>query len=448
MIENGLEILGNEERLAFVEGLIASGLAAVNARQAVQDGLKIEGGVLRTGNHAIPLRPGYRLRLLAVGKAAVPMAAGAVDALGCELSDGLVITKEIPTEMNLEWAGKLRIMRGGHPIPTRESLESGQAVRDFLRNSREEDIILALISGGGSSLVQLPVAGVSLEDLQTLYRYLLRSGAAIQQVNTVRTHLDLLKGGGLLQMAAPARVVSLLISDVQGDAVDLIASGLTCPVSTTALMAVEVLIKHDLWDIASVSICEALQSNRKVQLLGNPEPLDEINEIILNNSTAVEAVLGFARQAGWEARNLNWVLFEEAKMTGKRLGMLLDHWRREEYKDRRICLVGGGETVVRVRGKGEGGRNLEVALAAVDQIAGIKNTALITLATDGEDGNTGVAGAVVSQRTQQIARRLGLSAQDFLKDNNSLQFFEAVGGLNRTGSTGTNVNDLVILLGW
>ena len=381
------------------------------------------------------------------------MAAGAIDVLGNNFFDGIVITKTMPDQNHFSFPTNIKILIGGHPIPTEDSILCGLELKQYLKYGKSEDVILALISGGGSALVQLPREGITLIDLQKITLALLRCGATIEEMNTVRKHLDLFKGGGFLRLAEPAGVSSLIISDVMEDRLDVIASGMTVADLSTPIDAVDVLERYHLIHETPISVLRVLQKgkkrqNQEISQLENLGFYPVRNSVILNNASAVEGAMNAARQAGWEVENLGWILQGEAEDAGRNLAGLFSRAVSDSIRPRPICLVGGGETTVRVHGKGAGGRNLEVALGAVAGLAGLTNVALITLATDGEDGQTGFAGAVVTENTHRIADRLGLSVQNFLDENNSYHFFEAAGGLIKTGSTGTNVNDLAIMLAW
>ncbi len=451
MILKSCDVLENMAILTFIELIINSTLAAVDPRTAVKNSIKVNSELLQAGDHSVHLEPLSRLRLVAIGKAAQEMASGAMDVLADRIVDGLVISKFLNHEIT--FPANFQVLKGGHPVPNQESLSSGQALNRFCQGSYRQDVFLTLISGGGSALVQMPVEGIPLQDLQMITRSLLHCGATIEKLNTVRKHLDLVKGGGLVKMAAPARGISLIISDVKGDRLDFIASGMTVEDTTTVRDALQIISTHGLLADTPESILRILSNDIKQMVLNTTYPGGEElnwwgNTILLNNASAVHAVIQTARQAGWKAENLGWVLEGEARDAGEKLAEMLTRISEDSMIQKPICLVGGGETVVQVKGLGIGGRNLEVALGAVEGLGLLDNVALITLATDGEDGETGFAGAVVTSKTKRIAEKLDLKTQNYLEENNSCRFFEMAGGLIQTGTTGTNVNDLVILLAW
>ncbi len=306
--------------------------------------------------------------------------------------------------------------------------------------------MLTLISGGGSALFTLPVEGVSLDDLTALTRLLLASGAEIQEINTLRKHLDRVKGGQLTRLLAPARVASLILSDVVGDPLDAIASGPTVPDPSTYAQANAVLEKYDLMDRVPASIRSHLERGQRGQLPETPKPGDPIfertaNQIIGSNRLAARAAAEQARREGLSADILTTSMTGEARLEGlkfARRGALL----AAGETPRPACLISGGETTVTLQGDGLGGRNQEFVLAAVTEIGGLDQIALVSLATDGGDGPTDAAGAVASGETLLRARQLGLDPDDFLARNDSYHFFEPLGDLLKPGPTQTNVNDL------
>jgi hydroxypyruvate reductase len=386
---------------------------------------------------------------LGIGKAAIPM----MDALAerIPLSGGLAVTK-FASGLSREL---YPVIEGGHPIPDARSLNAGQRVLEFVSALNEEDTLVCLISGGGSALVTAPYEGISLEDLRSLTALLLSSGARIDEINTLRRRLDRVKGGGLAG-ATKAKIVSLILSDVIGNPLEAIASGPTAPDPTTREDATAILKKYGIQDRVPGSILG--------NLLGAPSPVHAAasaarhlrdgggsitarvqNIIIGDNGLAARAALEQAKYEGFQSEILTNELQGEAREVGRELS---HHLRISiSGKTRPFCLIAGGETTVTIKGGGKGGRNQELALAAVDEMAGLNDAILIALATDGDDGPTDAAGAVVTGDSAWRAESLGLRAADHLSRNDAYPFFEALGDLIRTGPSGTNVNDLVFLLG-
>jgi glycerate 2-kinase len=374
---------------------------------------------------------------LGIGKAALPM----MDALAgrIPLAGGLAVTKFASGPRRNLYA----VIEGGHPVPDARSLQAGERVLDFVSSLKEDDTLVCLISGGGSALVTAPL--VPLEDLQNLTSLLLASGAPIDEINTLRRQLDRLKGGGLAQ-ATKANIISLILSDVIGNPLEAIASGPTVPDPTTQEDAVVILEKYDLEKQVPDSILQILESRSLLpsyqqQAVG----LHRVQNIVIgDNKLATQAVLEQAKHEGFHAEILMNNLQGEAREAGVMLAGML----REELpkRPRPFCLIAGGETTVTIKGNGKGGRNQELALAAVPELDGLQNVMLISLATDGDDGPTDAAGAVVTGESARRAESLRLHAAGHLSRNDAYSFFLALGDLIKTGPTGTNVNDVVLLI--
>jgi hydroxypyruvate reductase len=319
-------------------------------------------------------------------------------------------------------------------------------VREFLSSLAPQDLLLCAISGGGSALVVDPLPPVTLAELQDLNSVLLSCGATVEELNTLRRHLDRLKGGNLVHLANQATILSLILSDVPGDALEAIASGLTAPDPTTRGEALAVLERHRLGDRIPDAIRRVLEAGPET-----PKPGDLLfqrvrNVIIGNNLLAAQAALRQAEGEGFHPYLLRCDLRGEASQVGVELSTLLRQaGRTRDPVSSPACLIAGGETTVTVRGPGRGGRNTELALAAVSELAGFPDVLLVTLASDGEDGRTDAAGAMVSGETYARARRLGLNPANFLQQNDSYTFFAALNDLLKPGPTGTNVSDLVFL---
>ena len=407
--------------------ILAAALDAVDPYLAVQRNLpQIEGQVFGLG----------------IGKASLPM----MDALAerIPLAGGLAVTKFASESSRRLYT----VMEGGHPVPDARSLQAGQAVLEFVSSLYEEDTLVCLISGGGSALVTAPL--IPLQDLQALTSLLLASGARIDEINILRRQLDRIKGGGLMR-ATKAKIISLILSDVIGNPLEAIASGPTFPDPTTREDAIEVLKKYNLEPKLSDSIKQIMEPG---SLLLDPRQHTQMgtraaglhnvqNMIVGDNPLAARAALEQARQEGFDADILMNDLQGEAREAGRMLAGRL----REELsrRPRPFCLIAGGETTVTLRGGGKGGRNQELALSAVDPLGGLENVMLIALATDGDDGPTDAAGAVVTGESAQRAAVFGLDAADHLSRNDAYPFFQQLGDLIISGPTGTNVNDLVFL---
>jgi hydroxypyruvate reductase len=364
---------------------------------------------------------------LAIGKAAVPMLTALAESI--PLSGALAVSKHVsPPHFDL-----FPVLLGGHPIPDARSVYAGERVLEFVSSIREEDTLVCLISGGGSALVTVLL--IPLEELQALTSALLSCGARIDEINTVRRHLDRIKGGGLA-CATKARIISLILSDVIGNPLDAIASGPTAPDPTTIEDASMILKKYKLEDHMPISSLKSLF----------PFPFSRVQNIVIGDNTlAAQAALEQAQREGFDSE----ILTNELQGEAREVGMMLAGKMRDEISKhpRPFCLIAGGETTVTVRGGGKGGRNQELALSVVDQLRGLENVMLISLATDGEDGPTEAAGAVVTGESARRAESLGLDVADHLSINDAYHYFDTLGDLIKTGPSGTNVNDLIFLIG-
>ena len=376
-----------------------------------------------------PLPPADRVFTLGLGKAAVSM----TRALSrfTNLTSALVITKHASTP-NLQPA---TLIESGHPVPDSRSLAAGEAALEFVSALKEDDLLICLISGGGSALMTAPL--IPLEDLQSLTSALLACGARIDEINTLRRHLDRVKGGGIARVTK-ARVLSLILSDVVGNPLEAIASGPTAPDPTTRDDALEIIKKYAL-SLPS-STLKSLLSSSETPKADHPIFARVQNVIVGDNALAARAALAQAKQEGFQTEYLGSHWQGEAREVAKEFAQKLCN--NETHP---ICMIAGGETTVTIKGNGKGGRNQELALAAVPELDRLENALLITLATDGEDGPTDAAGAVVTGETRQRAEAAGLSVADFLSRNDAYTFFEQVDDLIKTGPTGTNVNDLTFL---
>lgn len=385
---------------------------------------------------ANPLQSPGRIFALGVGKAAVPMARALSQYT--DLAGGLVITKHAsPSDIELA-----TVIESGHPVPDARSLEAGEAALEFVSPLRADDLLVCLISGGGSALMTAPV--VLLEDMQALTSALLACGARIDEVNTLRRHLDRVKGGGIAK-ATKARVLSLILSDVVGSPLEAIASGPTAPDPTKRASAIEILSKYHLREKLPAAISHALATNPETPKQADPIFSRVQNMIVGDNAVALRAALFRAEKEGFHTESLgsNWQ--GEAREVGVELARKLRVATKSQTRP--ICLIAGGETTVTIQGDGKGGRNQELALASVPELAGLENALLISLATDGEDGPTDAAGAVITGETFQRAESLRLNVAEYLSRNDAYPFFEQLGDLLKIGPTGTNVNDLVFLMG-
>jgi hydroxypyruvate reductase len=422
--------------------ILAAGLNAVDPGEAVRRFVQRENDKLRIANKFYPLEKDRRSFIVALGKASLPMAESLAYILGDRLTGGVVIPKHAAGWIS----GRLAVMEGGHPVPDERSLAAGQRVIELLIGLRADDLVFCLISGGGSALMAAPVEGVALSDLQALTSALLACGASVDEINILRRHLDQLKGGGLARLASPARIVSLILSDVVGNPLEAIASGPTMPDPSTCADALALLDKYELQEKVPKSVLSALKSGHETL-----KPADAIfenvdNILVGSNLLAAQAALKQAEAEGFHPYLLRIDLQGEAREVAVELCRTLRWaWQTGDPAPRPACIVAGGETTVTLHGDGRGGRNTELALASVTELANFPEVMLVSLATDGEDGPTDAAGAVVTGETFARAYGLGLDPVDYLRRNDSYPFFAALDDLLKPGPTGTNVNDLIFL---
>lgn len=425
-------------------------LAAVEPGAAVRRLVQRQGGQLSIAGHTHDLLAAERVWIVGGGKAATAMTASLHGILGDRLTGGLVITKYGHTDPRLD-TGPVELVEAGHPLPDEAGVAGTRRMVDLLTRTTGRDLVLVVLSGGGSALLTLPEEGITLADLKETTDLLLRCGATIVELNTVRKHLSRIKGGGLARLALPAPVVSLVLSDVVGDPLGAIASGPCSPDPTVFADAWVVLERYHLVERVPSAVRERLQAGVDGSLRDTPKPGDPLferveNVIIGSNRLAAEAAVAVARTRGLNTLLLSTFVEGEARHVAHVAAALA---RELVTYDRPVprpaCLVWGGETTVTVRGGGLGGRNQELALAAAVALDGLPDVLLVALGTDGTDGPTDAAGAVATGETVGRARSLGLDPAAYLANNDAYPFFDALGDLIRTGPTGTNVNDLLFI---
>jgi len=427
--------------------LIRAGLQAADPSHAIQRRVSRDGDILYVGRQRYDLRQFDRVVVVGAGKATARMAQALERVLGHRLDGGLVVVKK----GHRASTRRITILEAGHPIPDRAGLKAAAELRKRVTDCGPRDLLFVLISGGASSLIPAPVSGVSLADKQTMTDDLLRSGATIQEINVVRKHLSAIKGGRLAE-STRARIVALILSDVIGDDLTSIGSGPTAPDPSTFHDAITVLKRYRLWSIAPDSIRKHLLQGRRGGVAETPKPgavrfRRVQHEIIGNNAQALAAVEEGARQAGLRTVLFSTPLIGEASQLGEAFALLARRVTAGKGVLRRPCCVaGGGETTVTVTGHGKGGRAQEFAVAAALEIAGLSNVWIAAVGTDGTDGPTDVAGAVVSGATAEQAEQKGVSLRRALVRHDTYAVLKTLKSHVMTGPTGTNVNDLYILL--
>jgi glycerate 2-kinase len=442
-------IAANRRQLAWQ--IITAALKAVDPAQAVTDYFRATPQLVTEINNT----PG-RVLVVGAGKAGAPMAAAVSELFGDKIEAGHVVVKYGHSAVGRDRTAspRVKISEAGHPVPDQAGLEAARSIVQLLEDSGPDDVVQCLISGGGSALLTLPANGVSLGDLQTTTEILLAAGATINEFNTIRKHLSAVKGGRLAQIAAPATVHTLILSDVVGDPLPVIASGPTVADPTTFAEAWYIIEQYKLHDRLPESVLRRLHQGQAGELPDTPKPGDPLFErvhyaIVGSNRIAARAAVEAADQAGFNAQLLTTFVEGEAREIGKLLAGLAKGLLRDEGPlPRPACLVLGGETTVTLEGDGKGGRNQEMALAAAIALAGWGEVLIVCLGTDGTDGPTDAAGAFADGTTIERAQTVGLDGLSFLKRNDAYHFFEPLDDLIITGPTQTNVNDLYLVFAW
>jgi glycerate 2-kinase len=427
--------------------LITAGLEAADPYQALLNTVSLDRHSLRVGRKNYDLSRVNRVVAVGAGKASARMAQALEQVLGARLEEGLVVVKtghSLPTKHTI-------VLEASHPIPDQAGLRATKQLLALTQDLTSRDLLFILLSGGASSLLPAPVRGVNLTDKQRTTRLLLRSGATINEVNVVRKHLSLIKGGGLAA-STQARIATLILSDVIGDDLGSIGSGPTAADPSTFADSVGVLQRYRIWHAIPTAVRRYLQQGRKGASLETLKPGSQRlrfvhHQIIGNNRIMLEAVSRSAKTAGLHTKLLSTPITGEAGLAMKPLTDLARAMTKGHgILKRPCCIVAGGETTVTVTGRGKGGRAQEFAASAALEIAGLPHTWIVALGTDGTDGPTDAAGAIVSGATAAQAKKLGVNLRSVLNRHNTYPALKALGCHIYTGPTGTNVNDLYLLL--
>ena len=431
----------------LVERMLTSALAAVDPFEAVRRAVTRTSTTLRVGKHRYDLDRYKRIFAVGAGKASAGMAAALEHRLGARLTGGTVVVKYGHTTST----SVIDVQEAGHPVPDAAGQRAAGQILTLLNQLTADDLVFVLLSGGASSLLPAPAPGITLRDKQRTTALLLRSGAMIHDINAVRKHLSAMKGGRLAA-ATPARVIALILSDVLGDDLGTIGSGPTAPDGTTYGDAIQILRRYGIWKKVVPRVRAHLLNGQRGAYPESPKPGAHIfrrvqNQIIGNNQAAVETVARVAKEGGLHTLVLTTSLQGEAREAAQWFGAMAREILATGRPIRRpACLIAGGELTVTVHGKGRGGRAQEFALAAAGELRGLPNVWTIGVGTDGTDGPTDAAGAIVDGQTLDRCARLGVEPMDYLDRNDTYHLFKAVGGLIHTGPTGTNVNDLYLLI--
>ena len=430
----------------MVTEIYNAALRAVDPYNALLDQTEHIRSLYRNGNY-------QRLMIIGFGKAVCSMARAMEDEFMDDIAGGVAITKyghQCGKGSVIANQERIRIVEAGHPIPDENGVKATGEIIRLLTDADDKTLVVCLISGGASALFVSPYEGIPLADKQKITEQLLRAGADIYELNSLRKHISRVKGGRLAEIASPAKIVSLILSDVIGDRIDVIASGPTAPDKSTFRDAIMVLEKCGLLEKAPKSVLHILKKGSEGLIPETPKERNAVfgnveNIIVGSNKTALAAARRKAEEIGLRTEILSSGVTGEAKDAGRWLARTAKDLKAKSFKDA-ICLISGGETTVTVRGKGLGGRNMELALSFAMEIDGVGGITFLSAGTDGTDGPTDAAGAIIDGHTIRKARAAGLDPINYLNNNDSYRFFKKVDELFVTGPTGTNVMDVQIVL--
>ena len=435
------------------EAIFRAAVAAVDPYAAVRRFVRMADDALSVGPRERPvtvLDMGDYDRVLVVGggKATAHMARAVEALLGPRISQGVITVK---TGFG-EDLGMTEVIEAAHPVPDQKGVDGTARILDLLRGAGERDLVISLISGGGSALLVQPAEGITLEDMQSLTKDLLECGASIDEINTLRKHISAVKGGQMARAARPATIVNLMLSDVVGDPMDVIASGPFVPDTSTFADARDILKKYDLRDVP-LAIDSHLSKGVEGHIPETPKTgdpaFDRVHNLIVgSNIMALEAAEAKARNLGYQTLILSSMIEGETREVARvHVGIAKEMLRSGRPVASPGCVISGGETTVTIRGKGLGGRNQEFCLAAAMELEGLPpRVAVLSGGTDGDDGPTDAAGAIVDPHTVARGRDAEILAGEFLDANDAYHFLQGTGDLLITGPTGTNVMDVRLIL--
>jgi glycerate 2-kinase len=433
-----------EDALAIFQ----AGLKAVDPVIALKRHVKLRNDKLTVGNRHYDLTSYKGIYVIGAGKASAAMAQPIEELLGERIKSGFINVKYGHTlPLNI-----IQVNEAGHPVPDEAGLSGTKKIIELLKQTQEKDLVLFLISGGGSALLPYPVEGLTLEDKKQLTKRLLEVGATIHEINALRKHVSRVKGGRLAKLAYPSALISLILSDVIGDNLDSIASGPTVPDESTFGDCLNFLEKYDLRDKISPAVLEFLEEGAQGRQEETPKADDPAfkqtqNVIIGSNILAVKAAQKKAEELKYNSLILSTLIEGETKDVAKlHAAIAKEILNTGNPLQKPACIISGGETTVTIRGKGLGGRNQEFALAAAIEIDGWDGVVILSGGTDGTDGPTDAAGAIADGTTVSRAKALKLNAEAYLRENDSYHFFQPLDDLIITGPTYTNVMDLRLVM--
>ncbi|MDB4444511.1 glycerate kinase [bacterium] len=428
--------------------IFQAALQAVEPEAAILQHVKLADDVLLIGERRLRLRDYDRLMIVGAGKADAPMAKALEGLLGDRITQGLIVVKDghgLPLD-------RVEVHEASHPVPDERGITGAEKIFSIAGQAGERDLVICLFSGGGSALFVAPVADVTLEDKQKVTQLLLACGATIHEINTVRKHLSRAKGGALAHLAHPATVVSLILSDVIGDDLDVIASGPTVPDPSTFHQAEQALKGYGIWDQVPKAVRKHIEKGLSGAIDETPKPGDPSFQrdswvLVGTNLQALAAASIEAERQGYCPLILSSMMEGETRDVAKVHAAIAKEVLHSGYPiPPPACILSGGETTVTIQGDGRGGRNMEFVLASALTIDGDEGVVVLSGGTDGTDGPTDAAGAIADGKTVTRAVEKGLDPRDYLRRNDSYPFFEALGDLLMTGPTRTNVMDVRMTL--
>lgn len=428
----------NKDSRKKILEVLESAIRGVEPYNCVKENIKIMGNELIIGNERYNLNSFENIYVIGAGKASMQMAKAVVDIFGMRV-------KGFVNSMENKEIGNIVCNKSSHPIPDKNGERGAKEIYKIAKNAAQNDLILCLISGGGSAMMPLPDKGIKLEDKIEITKLLLKCGANIYEINALRKHLSKIKGGKLAKVAYPAKTISLILSDVVSDSLDSIASGPTSPDTTNFEDAINILKKYELIDKIPKNVRKHLESKKNETPKKGDKIFENVRNIIIgNNKKALIFAERRAKKLGYNTLILTSFLEGEAK----EVGIVLMSFAKEILKynepvKKPAMLIFGGETTVSLKGGGKGGRNQELALSALAKKP--KNVTIASIGTDGIDGNSNAGGAIADDETLNLAKKQNLNIEEYLRNNDSNKFFELTNSLLITGPTGTNVADVVVL---
>ncbi|NOY68446.1 MAG: glycerate kinase [Deltaproteobacteria bacterium] len=438
--------------IGHAKKICAAGIASVNAKIAVARACAFKNGRLFIGETGLDLTVYDNIYVIGAGKATAAMAAAMEEILSDRISGGIISVKYGHTEPLCRIETRIKMMEAGHPVPDDAGLLAAQKIMKLVSAAGKDDLVICLISGGGSALLPLPAQPVTLVEKQEAIRQLLSCGAAIDEINAIRKHISAIKGGQLARAAWPATLVTLMVSDVVGDPMDVIASGPTVADTSTFSDCLLIMEKYGLVQTLPQSVTHRINAGVAGKSPETPKPGDPVfaetkNLIVAANFSALKAAKDTAESLGYNTIILSSCIEgDTSQAAGFHAAIAKEIKMSKNPAPPPACILSGGETTVKIVGNGLGGRNQEFVLVAAQEIAGQEDIVILSCGTDGTDGPTDAAGAIADGSTISRAETMGLDVGAYLSGNDSYHFFEKTGDLIKTGPTGTNVMDLRIII--